>query len=347
MMVFVVLVAIFGLVVPNVSQAQGLSESKRIAIAKRLQEGSVAVTVGRSSGSGFIVGKERWVITNAHVVQGYRYHAIELRYRRDVRAAGTLIALDPSRDLAVIRPAKKIKRRSLPLGDPSKVEVGQTVLAFGNPFGLDGTLTQGIVSAKRDSGDGPDRIRGLIQTDAPINPGNSGGPLVNSSGEVIGVNTAILSQSGGSHGIGFAVPVNYVRAILKEARAAKALAKKQGKQAPRAWLGISGQDFLRWGIAGAQVVRALPGSPAERSGIRGFEDPVPVDVVRNGVPWTGFIIVGIDGKRVRSMSELVEILDRKKPGERPSIDFVIGAGDIRGSVRVELGRSPPAAAKPR
>src|SRR5690606_18565225 len=153
----------------------------------------------------------------------------------------------------------EVPARPLPLGDSSQVAVGQTVLAFGSPFGLDGTLTQGIVSALRDvppgSALGGGRVRRLIQTDAPINPGNSGGPLVSSRGEVIGVNTAILSRTGGSHGIGFAIPSSYVSELLDEVRRrvrereaqAQAQARSPRDEGDRgtggAFLGILGDDF--------------------------------------------------------------------------------------------------------
>src|SRR5690606_6356438 len=159
--------------------------------------------------------------------------------------------------------------------------VGQTVLAFGSPFGLEGTLTQGIISALRDvppgSALGGGAVRRLIQTDAPINPGNSGGPLVSSRGDVIGVNTAILSRTGGSHGIGFAVPSSHVRALLEDLRRRQREVARAPRRGPeprhgQAYLGIVGDDFRGRGVSGVRIREVVPGSPAEVAGLAGSSD---------------------------------------------------------------------------
>lgn len=327
--------------------SQDLSEARRIEIAERLKEGSVGVEVGRSGGSGFVTHPDGWIVTNAHVIGRFRSHPVQLQYGNGSRGVGRVVFVDPRSDLAIIRPESRPPFKGLSLSETSPAKVGQTVLAFGNPFGLEGTLTQGIISAVRDVGEGSRRIQGLIQTDAPINPGNSGGPLVDSTGRVIGVNTAILARS---DGIGFAIPVHYVRQALDASRRAQ-----KGTQAPPTqpsvtaettasggWLGVYGRDFDRWGIAGAQIERVVPGSPAQEAGILGLLDTPPLKIVQRGIPWTGFVIVSIDDERVRSMADLVRSLRRRRPGDRARLAFVVGPGSVQGEVEVRLGRSPAA-----
>ena len=345
------LAVVLGALTSWTAAAQELTEARRIEIAERLQAGAVAVQVGRSEGSGFLTHPEGWVVTNAHVLSGFRYYPVRLGFGDGSQARGDVVFLDPSTDLAVLRPRSAPDLKGLPLAPAEAVRVGQTVLAYGNPFGLEGTLTQGIVSATRDLGKGPKRIVGLIQTDAPINPGNSGGPLVDSKGRVIGVNTAILSRSGGSDGIGFAIPVSYVRAALGKAAENEKRAPltrgssagsgvAAGNDARGAWLGVYGRDFRRWGIAGAQVERVIRGSPAERAGVRGYWDDPPPKLVESGVPWTGFIIVSVDKTPVRAMSDLVRALRERKPGDRAKLLFVVGPRAVEGEVVVELGSAP-------
>ena len=155
-----------------------------------------------------MVGPHGFVVTNAHVASGARWSGrLRVRFGDGGMRPAVLIAYDAVHDLAVAQVDGDVRVRPLVLGDSDDVRVGQSVLAFGSPFGLEGTLTQGIVSARRDVGAiGQGEVRNVIQTDAPINPGNSGGPLVDAKGEVVGINTAILSRSGASNGIGFAVP---------------------------------------------------------------------------------------------------------------------------------------------
>ncbi len=329
------------------ARSQDLTEASRIEIAQRLKEGSVGVEVGRSGGSGFLTHPDGWVVTNAHVIGRFRSHPVQLQYGNGSRGVGRVVFVDPHSDLAIIRPESRPPFKGLILSEPSAPKVGQTVLAFGNPFGLEGTLTQGIISALRDVGEGARRIEGLIQTDAPINPGNSGGPLVDSRGRVIGVNSAILARS---DGIGFAIPVHYVRRALEASKRAQGggAAASPTQPPPAAvlgtagggWLGVYGRDFDRWGIAGAQIERVVPGSPAQAAGILGLLDSPPRKIVQRGIPWTGFVIVSIDGERVRSMADLVRSLRRRAPGERAKLAFVVGPGSIKGEVEVELGRSP-------
>ncbi|MCA9530364.1 MAG: trypsin-like peptidase domain-containing protein [Myxococcales bacterium] len=206
--------------------AEGAPEASRVRVAERLRESTVAVEVGDTRGSGFVVGPERWVVTSAHVVSGYATAPVLLRFSDGSQARGELIALDAPHDLAVVAVRGRVRAQPLPIAREAP-RVGQSVLAFGSPYGLDGTLTRGIVSAVRDqplghvsdAGGAPVVVHGVLQTDAPLNPGSSGGPLVDSRGEVVGVSTAIVSIGGGSQGIGFAVPASDVRALLDQLRA--------------------------------------------------------------------------------------------------------------------------------
>lgn len=211
---------------PAPAKAQELTDARRVRVARRLERSTVRVRSGRSTGSGFVVGPERWVVTNAHVLRSPR---VRIRFAEGEVRPGRLAALDRPHDLAVIHVRGEVPAPALPLADSDGVRVGQTVLAFGSPFGLQGTLTQGIVSARRTWR----RIPNVIQTDASINPGSSGGPLVDARGRVVGVNTAILSRSGGNHGISFAVPSNALREVLARAEQADAQSRAQARAPER------------------------------------------------------------------------------------------------------------------
>lgn len=221
--------------------AAQITDAERIAVAERLKRATVTIMAGASSGSGFVTKPEGWIVTNAHVASGARRSGrLKVRFGDGSEQRGRLMVYDPAHDLAVVGVEGPTADHGLPFGKTGDVKVGQTVLAFGSPFGLEGTLTQGIVSALRDvSAIGNGRVRGVIQTDAPINPGNSGGPLVNRTGQVIGVNTAILSRGGGSNGIGFAVPSQYVRDMLSELRA---YVKREKRGAPPSGATARAQD---------------------------------------------------------------------------------------------------------
>ncbi|MEM9194012.1 MAG: trypsin-like peptidase domain-containing protein [Myxococcota bacterium] len=339
-------------------QAQELTENRRIEVARRLSESSVSVLVGRAGGSGFVAGDERWVITNSHVVSSARRGVVRIRFGDGTVAQGRVVATDPTHDLAVVEIVGDAPVGPLPLADSDDVQVGQAVLAFGSPFGLEGTLTQGIVSARRDIPGRSGAIRGIIQTDAPINPGNSGGPLVDSQGRVIGVNTAIISRTGGSNGIGFAVPSNYVTELLESLRSR---AREPVAEAPPAldppaeapsvaidtpvWLGIFGEDVQARSFRGIRVRRVIPGSPAEAAGVRGLEDSPPTIVERFGMRWTGHIILAVDGRRVSSMNDLHDALRRRQPGEQAVLTLTVGAGSMTGQAVVELQAPPERAAE--
>jgi len=362
---------------PHQARAQDAVESRRIEVARRLQESTVSVVAGSATGSGFVVGPERWILTNAHVAEGGRWGGgLVVRFSSGTQAQARVISFDPSHDLAVLQVQGTVPARPLELGDSDAVQVGQAVLAFGSPFGLDGTLTQGIVSARRDLPAMGGQLRGLIQTDATINPGNSGGPLVNSRGEVIGVTTAILSRSGGSQGIGFAVPASYVRDLLTSVRAEVAAGGVRGQGAVAGatqsmpggarnpaqnvpsppssagvrgpvWLGVFGEDFRAGGYAGVRVQQVIPGSPAQAAGVLGASDPAPLYVRQLGIPWTGHLILGVDGQPVRSMEELTSLLATRQPGERAVLSVTVGPGVLSGETTVKLTAPPAEAAAPR
>jgi S1-C subfamily serine protease len=272
------------------------------------------------TGSGAIIDRSGHILTNFHVMDGAR--RLEVTLADGSKWPARPIGADPSNDLAVIKidaPAETLTM--IPLGDSSKLVVGQKVLVIGNPFGFDRTLTGGIVSSigRSIQAENGRLIRGIIQTDAAINPGNSGGPLLNSSGEVIGVSTAIFSPSGGSVGVGFAVPINTAKRILSELITRGYVA--------RPYLGISGHEVspalaqaLRLPvIEGIMVVEVTPGSPAQRAGIRGSDRAVQVGnmIVRVG----GDIITEVDQVKVRTFEELSDFIDSKQPGDTVTLTF--------------------------
>ncbi|RLB54422.1 MAG: trypsin [Deltaproteobacteria bacterium] len=344
------------------ARAQELNDARRIAIAERLSRSTVTITVRRRGiGSGFVVGAERFIITNGHVVEGAGRRPVSVHFPGGEVLDANVLVIDARTDLAVLQVAGRAPAPPIALGDSSRVRVGQSVLAYGSPHGLSGTLTQGIVSALRDNlrGVGDGRITGLIQTDAPINPGNSGGPLVNARGEVIGVNTLIISQAGGSEGIGFAVPSRLVRRLIRDLRDRlqnpRASAPPVRTPAPAAaasnapvtaaplpvWLGIEGDAFSGFGIRGIRVQRVIPGGPAAAAGIRGAEDPAPAVVRRMNVPWTGYVILALDGHPVRGWPDMIRLLGGKRPGDRATLTITVPQGGMEGSAVVELG-APPA-----
>ena len=272
------------------------------------------------TGSGAIIDRSGHILTNFHVIDGAR--RLEVTLADGSKWPARPVGADPSNDLAVIKIDAPVEKLTvIPLGDSSKLLVGQKVLVIGNPFGLDRTLTVGIVSSLGRSirADNGRLIRGIIQTDAAINPGNSGGPVLNSSAEVIGVSTAIFSPSGGSVGVGFAVPINTAKQIISELI-------NRGYVA-RPYLGIAGHEIvpalvqaLRLPVKeGIMVVEVTPGSPAQRAGIRGGDRAVQVGnmIVRVG----GDIITEVDQVKVRTFEELSDFIDAKQPGDTVALTF--------------------------
>jgi S1-C subfamily serine protease len=266
------------------------------------------MTVPRGTGSGFIWDEQGHVVTNLHVVQGGSSAVVKLSDGRDFEA--TFVGGSETHDIAVLKiVAAKDAPAPIPVGTSGDVQVGQKVFAIGNPFGLDWTLTTGIVSALDRSLNEEDGrvIQHLIQTDAAINPGNSGGPLLDSAGRLIGMNTAIFSPSGASAGIGFAVPVDTINRVAPELIA-------NGRYAPPS-LGIEVDEVLgraiarRLGVQGAAIARVRQGSTGDRAGLRGAR----LEGRNSIVP--GDVIVAVNGKEVDSGALLSARLDDYKPGD--------------------------------
>lgn len=348
---------------PPTAAAQELSEARRVRIARRLARSTVSVLAGMATGSGFVIGDERWIVTNHHVVAGTHGGGLQVRFGSGTTLPARILEDDATHDLALLEVVGTVSAPPLELADSDDVEVGQAVLAFGSPFGLDGTLTEGIVSARRDRSDvGGGEARRLIQTDAPINPGNSGGPLVDARGRVIGVNTAIVSESGSSAGIGFAVPANYVRDLVERVRrhiagepdpevdAAVALTGAGsgsidavvpvGPALP-VFLGVHGVDFSGTTsggdpVHGVRVERVDAGSPAQRGGIVGASEPAPALIARLHVPWTGHIITAVDGNAIASVAELDTYLGTLAPGAIIRLSVTVGPGLLSGDTTATL-----------
>ena len=250
----------------------------------------------QSAGSGVIFdAKSGYILTNAHVVENASEITVTLQDGRDLKAE--VLGSDAPSDIAVLK-VKPDGLAQIALGDSAKVEVGDFVVAIGNPFGLQHTVTSGIISGLSRSGINPDGYEDFIQTDASINPGNSGGALVNLRGELIGINTAILSRSGGNIGIGFAIPVNMAHSVMEQL--IKYGSVKRGQ------LGVSmytvtpdiAHSLGLASAAGALVSQVVEGSPAEKAGIR-----------------TGDVITSVNGQPVKSNSELrntIGLLPRRR-----------------------------------
>ncbi len=280
------------------------------------------VEVPRGSGSGFVWSQDGYVVTNFHVVADSANVYVILA--DGTKSEGTVVGVDPEHDVAVLKiDAPSHLLVQLQVGRSADLRVGQKVLAIGNPFGLDWTLTSGIISGLERTilSVVGTRIRGVIQTDAAINPGNSGGPLLDSSGRLIGINTAIVSASGASAGIGFAVPVDTVNRIVPQI--IRTGHPQRGALGVRILPDLQAQ---RSGIEGVIVDEVLPGSAAERAGLRS----------RRGDPRVGQadVIVGIDGEQVSNQLELFELLGEHDPGDRIAVE-ILRAGE-RHTVQVVL-----------
>jgi S1-C subfamily serine protease len=279
------------------------------------------------SGSGFVWDESGLIVTNFHVIAGASGLHVTLHDGSEHEAE--LIGVAPEKDLAVLRlPQPPAGLVPLPLGDSSELSVGRKVLAIGNPFGLDTTLTTGVVSALGREIRSPAgrRKRRVIQTDAAINPGNSGGPLLNSLGQLVGVNTAIYSPSGASAGIGFAIPVNTLREVVPQLIAfGRILRPIMGVEL------ASDRWRRRYGIDGLPIVRVYPGLPAAEAGLRGVWRDARGDLR------LGDVIVAIDGEEVGSHDDYLSIIEDHEPGD--SIEVTTRLGDRERTLRVRLTES--------
>ncbi len=255
----------------------------------------------QGAGSGFVWDRDGHIVTNYHVVAEADRVAVRLDGGEPVPAR--VVGRAPDYDLAVLR-LEHVPRRlqPLPIGSSDDLRVGQATFAIGNPFGLSRSLTTGVVSAldRRLPTETGREIRGVIQTDAAINPGNSGGPLLDSAGRLIGVNTAILSGSGSSAGVGFAVPVDVVNRVVPQLIA--------GGRVARPGIGIAAapeEIALRAGFEGIVIIEVIPGSPADAAGLRGVDQ----------YGRAGDVITAIEGVPVHSIAEMAEILDEVGIGD--------------------------------
>lgn len=286
-------------------------------------------------GSGFIIDKKGYILTNYHVVEEARSVEVTLHNRKKYRAK--IVGTDPSHDLAVIQ----IQAPDLvpaTLGDSRNIDVGQKVYAIGNPFGLSGTLTTGIVSSIRpvQEPNGPE-IDEAIQTDAAINPGNSGGPLLNYQGQVIGINTMIVSNSGAnqSAGIGFAIPINTAKAVIND------LVTLGRVRRPA--LGISSIPIdpnlaSQMGLEadyGLLIVRVKPGGPADRAGLRGGTEQAYLG--NTPIRLGGDLIVAIDGEDVQDEQDLSHIMNNHRAGD--TLRVTIYRGKTKMNINVTLGEA--------
>jgi S1-C subfamily serine protease len=253
----------------------------------------------QGTGSGFVWDEQGRVVTNYHVIRGAQEAQVRLSDQRSFRAQ--LVGFSADHDIAVLQiDVPTALPPPIPIGSSGDLRVGQTVLAIGNPFGLDHTLTTGMVRALgRELGSPTGRtIHDVIQTDAAINPGNSGGPLLNSSGKLIGVNSAIYSPSGASAGVGFAVPVDTVRRLVPQLiEHGKPIEPEIGV----VWLADS--VAARLGLAGAVVYEVARHSPAERAGLRGIR------MSRMDRVQLGDVVVAVEGRAVRSTDQLLHELE--------------------------------------
>ncbi|MFI5009159.1 MAG: S1C family serine protease [Solirubrobacterales bacterium] len=304
---------------------------------------------GTATGSGIVIGENGTILTNWHVVENAVKVTVSLEEGKTVNAQ--VVGKDPSNDLAVLRiPTDGLTLHPLTLGDSSKVQVGDPALAIGNPFGQDRTLTTGVISALQRHITAPNgfTISNVLQTDAPINPGNSGGPLLNASGQVIGINSQIETggSGGGSVGIGFAVPINTAKTELPQL--------EKGGTVRGAYLGLTSLTVddslsaLNLPVkSGALVQSVQPGTPAAKAGIRGGS--LSGQVAGGQVAVGGDIIVGIDGKPVTSSEALGSAISAKKPGDTASIELLRAKGDgsyEHKTVTVTLGTRPSSVPNP-
>ncbi|MRR50682.1 MAG: Do family serine endopeptidase [Rhodocyclaceae bacterium] len=271
-------------------------------------------------GSGVIVSADGYILTNYHVVEAA--DAIEVALNNGSKFKGKVVGSDPESDLAVVKIATEEKLPTIVFAAADTLRVGDVVLAIGNPFGVGQTVTSGIVSALGRSHLGINTFENFIQTDAPINPGNSGGALVDSNGHLVGVNTAIYSQSGGNMGIGFAIPVSLARSVMEQII-------KTGS-VTRGWVGVEVQEitpelaesFRLPGVEGAAITGVMRGSPADKAGIK-----------------PGDVLLKIDGKPVKDSQVMLELIAALAPGSSAKFTLRRNGGEVE--LPVTIGKRPP------
>jgi S1-C subfamily serine protease len=294
------------------------------------------------SGSGFVYSRDGYIVTNHHVVEGATERGIEVNFYDGTIVRGEIVGLDPDSDLAVLRvnlPAEQLQ--PVTLGDSDRLVIGQTTLAIGSPFGQRWTLTTGVVSALDRTIQGLTNfsIGSVIQTDAAINPGNSGGPLFNLRGEVIGMNSQIVSGTRSNSGIGFAIPVNLVQRVAQDIL-------QQGR-VEYSYLGITGGSEMSLNLIetldlpnnlrGVVVSGVVPGGPAERGGLNNPGRIVTVE--GEPIPTSADIIMAINGVSVAGMNELVSYLaSNTRPGD--TVNLTVWRGGQQLSLPVQLSARP-------
>jgi S1-C subfamily serine protease len=325
-------------------------EKNNIAVYEKAADGVVNITSTavqmdfffnvlptQGSGSGAILDTKGHILTNHHVVANAQ--KLEVALADGSRWPAKLIGSDPDSDLAVIKiDAPREKWNVIPMGDSKNLRIGQKVLAIGNPFGFERTLTTGVISSvgRTIRSEVGTLIEDVIQTDAAINPGNSGGPLLNSDGEIIGINSAIISPSGGNVGIGFAIPVNTAKRLIPE------LVSKGYVTYP--WIGATIQTlipevakYLKLKIErGALIVEVVRGGPADKAGLKGGSRKVQVGNMI--VPVGGDIVVKADDQEIKTNEELIRYVREKKVGS--TVTFKVYRKDKFGNVKVTLGERP-------
>ena len=292
----------------------------------------------QAQGSGFVIDKDGHVVTNYHVVEGAK--KVQVSFSDEEQMNATVVGTDPSTDIAVLKIQGAMSRSLTPLalGDSSVVKVGDAVVAIGNPFGLERTVTAGIVSALQRRIQAPNgfQIDEVIQTDAAINHGNSGGPLLNANGDVIGVNAQIETESGGNVGIGFAIPIDTVKDVAGQLI-------KEGK-VEHAYLGVELTTItsdlasnLRVPVdKGVLIQHVRDGSPAADAGLKGGTTQV---VLAGQTFWLGGdVITKADGQTLETSDQLASVVTSKQPGD--SLDLEVHRGQETLNVKVELGRQP-------
>jgi S1-C subfamily serine protease len=293
---------------------------------------------GEASGSGFVLDGDGYILTNAHVIDGASRVTVQLEDKKVTDAK--IVGKDPSTDLAVLKiDPKGLNLKPLALGDSKNVQVGDPTIAIGNPFGLDRTLTTGVVSAlqRRIAAPNGFQIEHVIQTDAAINPGNSGGPLIDAAGRVIGINSQIATGggSGGNVGIGFAVPINTAKQVIPQLR-------NSGK-VERAYLGITGASIdaslARLNLAtksGVLVQTVSPGSPAAKAGIKGGDARANLD--GSQIALGGDVVKKVDRRTVHTMEDVVAAINRHKPGDSVTLELLRAGKAV--TLKVTLSQRP-------